>query len=466
MALMRKGKKSVVVIICAALVLCLAGAAAAGIRALQKNPLAEGLEALGRELLAEEEVLGENFWTDSLNQAGSGKIQADYSLNLSGNPLLKNITVGVDGHAKRDMDMERLAAEMQLSVANIELGEIAGYGDADTCYLQIPSLWDGSVVFEPGQVSRQWNESALKKQLETALGQDFTLKRDIDIQAFERFSLIPCSVKQFSEEHEEALKALYQKMEVLKLEKAMKTGGLDAGQAKELKDAVLKNADGEEIGAIPYLTVLPQEELSGVFSGVTTQVRLCVYLDRENRIVRVCTIPGEVLLTKEGEATFSLNLLGEENTIDYLEIQGSFTAAKDSDAERDILGAQRLEAYAGIEKRPEKAGRYYIEGNGIWEGAKGSAALSFEGEIQGEQAKNGGKLSLDLDELEYKVQEETLIRLSGEAVLEPLTEEIALPAGAEYRIGEMDELETMLFLAECSKNLFANYGGYLNLLGG
>ena len=39
-----------------------------------------------------------------------------------------------------------------------------------------------------------------------------------------------------------------------------------------------------------------------------------------------------------------------------------------------------------------------------------------------------------------------------------------LPSGKEYRVDEMNDMETAVFLAECVGNVYKNYSGYLKML--
>lgn len=455
---MRSGKKAGVIFFTA---VCFSGVIAA-IALSRGNPLIKGITGLCEEIMAWEEELGENFWTDAVNQIGSGNVKAEYSLNLSGNPMLQNVTVGLDGYAKRDMEEKLSAGEVRVSVANVELGEVYGYGTENSFYLQVPSLWDGSVVFGTKDVSRQWNDSSMKKQLALAAGRELTIERDIDLRLFESFSTEPFSATAFLQENKEALANLYKNMEVLNLKKALKEGKLKEEQREELENTALKNVEGSSLKATCYLVILPQEELHEIFPAVTEEVRLCVFLDDRERIIRICTVPGEVLTIPSGELTAALNLPGEENTIDRVELEGTLLTAENFLPQ--YSGRVELEVSAVTEKVTEETGHYKVEGGGTLRAEENSAAFSVEGDIRGERTSQGERIAVTLEELEWSAEENVLFRLRGEAAFEPLTEKITIPAGKVYRLEEMGELETVLFLAECTKNVYRNYSGYLNMM--
>lgn len=89
--------------------------------------------------------------------------------------------------------------------------------------------------------------------------------------------------------------------------------------------------------------------------------------------------------------------------------------------------------------------------------------LSLEGCVQGERLEKGEKLSVDLAKLTVESEDKVVCRMRGRAAFEPLGETVTLPEEREYRIGEMGDVETMLFLAECVENAYKNYGGYINM---
>ncbi len=431
---MEDRKKKIIIMACTAALVSLVGAVLAACLLLQKNPVEKGLANLAEEVAAQEEKQGESLLTHTINQIGRGNIQVEYSLNVSGSPLLQNMTVGLDGSVKRDMEKRLLGMDIKASVANVNLVEIHGYGKGNlpensldsTCYLEVPGLWDGNVVFQAKDVDGQWNHSEAKRQLELATGQGLALPDGIDMDLFQEFSVEPFSSADFLAEHGEALKTLYKEMEVLELGKALKKGMLEDGQAEELQSYIVKDEAGEVIESDAYLLVLPKEPLCQIVQGITEDIRLCVYLDSEERIVRIAQIPGEMMVTEAGTAISSLNLLGKEATIDRLEIAFSHTGE--------------------VEKLFPDAPAGTVKADGV---------IFVE---------DGQRLSVDIDNMTWKAQDDVLFRLNGKAVFEPLTGEITVPSGAEYRIADMNRIETLMFLMECGKNFYKNYGGYLKML--
>ena len=135
-----------------------------------------------------------------------------------------------------------------------------------------------------------------------------------------------------------------------------------------------------------------------------------------------------------------------------------------------LTGEIETECDLTVEKAGEEKGSYDIEGscrfrhNTNMTNVINTAEILLEGNLRGEQAGTDKKLSVTVERMTVKTQDETVCRLSGRAAFEPLTEDIAIPAEKEYRIGEMNELETILFLTECTGNLYKNYSGYIKLL--
>lgn len=457
-------RRNIVIIICILVGVCLMGAVAVMAAVLLKrNPLAKGLANLAEEVMVLEEEMGEGFWTDAINQIGSGNVQAEYSVNVGGISGLQNMTIGLDGKTRRDMEQQLFGMDFQASVANAKLAEVSLFGTTDLLYLQVPSVWEGSVVLGTENVSGQWNDSSVRGQLELLTGKDLGIQQKIDARLFERFSVQSFSIADFFKENAEELKALYENMEVIKAEKAQKDGNLTEEQAKSLNNYVLEDENGNEIETVCYLVVLPEKEIGEIFHGVEGDIKLGVFLDAEERIVRICTLPGEVLVTDVGEGEIALNLTGEEATIDRL----GLTVSGMGDAKilsASLSGKVETECDLTIEKVGEEKGSYNIEGDCRFRHQKNEVGISLEGNLRGEQVDAGEKISLTVEGLTVKAQDEVICRLSGQAAFEPLTENIMIPTEKEYRIGEMNELETILFLAECTGNLYKNYSGYMRML--
>ena len=307
-----KRKKQIIIIIagvCAGI--CLAGGICAAVM-LQRNPLASGLKNLAEEWVALEEETGKNFWSCAVNQIGEENIQAEYSLNIGGIPDLHNMTIGLDGTAKRDMKSGLFGTDIRMSVSNTDIAEGSLFATEDTLYLQIPSVWQGSVVFETEDVDGQWNDSSARKQLQKLTGVELGVRQDVDAGFFRSFSVSSFSAADFLEEKREELKSLYDSMEVWNIGKAKRLGVLSEEQANELESCTVEDGEEEEIETTCYVVVLPGAELEEIFDTGMVDIRLCVYLDPGKRIVRVSTLPGESLVTDSGEGEMALNLTGRE----------------------------------------------------------------------------------------------------------------------------------------------------------
>lgn len=494
-----KKKRIILTAVCITAGVCLAGVIAAAVFVVRRNPLAEGIMGLAEELTALEEEMGAYFWTDVLNQIGGENMRVEYSLNLGRMPKLQNITVGIDGKTDRDMERKLFGTEVEISVANAKIGEGSVRGTSDTLYLQVPSVWEGSVVLDAEDVNGQWNGSAVKKGIEALTGQDLEINGRMDARLFQSFSVEPFSASGFLEKNREELRAIYENMEVIKAGKAQEEGLLSAEQAKQLEEYGLKDAEENQLETTCYLAVLPEEELKEIFSELTGDIRLGVYLDGEKRIVRICTLPGEKLVTDLWEGSISLNLTGMEATTDRLELEtagriymdemlpvtadetdsagghgnpggsGSTEISENSERWRifkipGIDGTVELDGLIILEKDRDTAGSWQIacstsvsERENVWE-------FSAEAGVRGEYITIGKKLYVEVENLVLRSQKEVICRGSGEMTFAPLEEELQIPAGKEYRIGEMDEFQTALFLAECTENIYENYGGYMRMM--
>lgn len=466
-------KRGHIIIICLGAAICLLGAAVTVSAVLpRRNPLAKGLMGLSEEITAMREELGEHFWTDAVNQIGGESIQAEYSLNIGGIPELHSITAGLDGEAERDMANGLFGSEIALSVGNAEIADISFFGTPETLYLQIPSVWEGSVVLDAEGIDGQWNGSAVKSGLQLLTGQNLFLGQRIDVDLFRRFYVNQNWADDFFTEREEALRALYENMGVMKVKKARKIGLLNAGQAESLENCVLEDATGRQIMTTCYLVVLPKEELKEVFEDIEVDIKLAVYLDPRRRIVRICTVPEETLDTARWKGNAFLNLTGEEAVTDRLELE--LTGIADPAGVGHVLPGDtvffsdetELKSNIIIEKDRQKTGFYHVECSISLTDGENSCDFSLRGSVQGERLDTGEKVLLEVEELVVKSQNRTVCRGSGRAEFAPLAETVEMPSGREYRIGEMSEIDAALFLAECMRNIYGGYSGYLKFLEG
>lgn len=458
-----KKKRNVLIVSCIVAGICLAGVAVAAVFMMKKNPLAEGLVNLSKEVTALEAELGEHFWTDMINQVGSENAQVEYSVNIGGVSALQNITVGLDGKIRRDMKRQLFDEEVDISVANAQIAELSIFGTVDALYLQVPSIWDGSIVFDTENVSGQWNASAARSQLQLFTGMELGIDRRIDAKLFRSFSVDAFSAADFLKNHQEELKALYENMEVIKARKAQKEGILSEEQAENLENYVLKDAEGGQIETTCYIVILPEKELKEFFADLEGDIRLCVYLDAEKRIVRICTLPEETLVTESGRGQIAINLTGREVVVDRIEIEGSGVINRNK-IFIPLSGEADIEGSLIIEKNREAKGSYKVECRGSLSDQKNAWEFSLTGNVQGERTDAGEKLSLEAESFVLRSQNGVICRGSGEVKFAPFAEIIQMPSGKEYRVGEMNEFETMLFLAECTKNVYSNYSGYLKML--
>lgn len=453
------GKRKIVTISCAAAGVCLAGIVTAAILVARGNPLAKGLMELSEELTALEAEMGEYFWTDAIDQIGSKTAQAEYSLNIGGIPELENITVGIDGKTRRDMEEKLFDTEVDISIGNVNIAKAQLSGTEDTIDLRIPSVWEGSIVLNTSDIDGQWNDSAMKKSLQLLTREKLEIERQIDVDFFTAFTVEPFSIADFRERNGDVLRDFCKNMEVTAIGKAEKEGTLSKAQAESLQNVSLQNESGETIETTGYLTVLPKEELCRIFPKAQGDIRLCVYLDSQKRIVRICTLPGENPAGDVKVVSFAVNLTGTKSVTDRIELE-AVVRMEERAAEETII----------LEKEPDKAGAYRAAWSGSLSEGGNRWDFSLECSILGERVSKEGqsgaaeRLSIELDHFVMKSEGKVICRGSGSAVFAPLDEEIQISEGAEHRIAEMSELETTLFLAECTKNVYENYSGYLRLL--
>ncbi len=168
---------------------------------------------------------------------------------------------------------------------------------------------------------------------------------------------------------------------------------------------------------------------------------------------------------------------------DLAEIEGTIILEKN----RDVAGSYSMECSTFVKER-ENVWEFSLEAgvrgeraaaSESAEDAKGTETGKSIDAVKGTDTENvdtgeendmrksnfaGGKLSIEVENLVLKSQGEVVGRGSGEITFAPLEGEIQMPSRKEYRIVEMNELETVVFLAECTKNIYENYSGYMRLM--
>lgn len=482
------------VIICCAV----GGVLAAGIIAAavclwpKKNPVAEGMRYLAEEILAQEEENGEYFYSSILNQIGAGDVRVDFSLNFSGPSVLQNITLGLDGNLEREPQQELFQTNIKASVMNMEVAEVSAFGEEDKLYLQLPTVWDDSVELSAKDIDGQWNGCVMKSLLEPATGWNLEIEQDVDIELFRTFEVQGFSVRQFLEAHQGDMEALYQELESVEVEKALDKGLITETQLEELKDYRVENQEGEDVPLTCYLSLLPVERARSILQdlpggemadaalsdaeteGETDFIRICVYLTEDNRILSLCTLPEEGLLKDSDALQFSLELKGEERTMDDISFR---VLCRDISVGRQEIS--KLEMTGSIVKDEEEENTYAVEFRNVLKASETAEEWSFAGTVTGQPLNTGteesggseavkkGRPFLAVEDGEFILSENgsPMVKISGGMEFMIPEEKIKMPNGARYRIAEMNEFDSMLFIAGCAKRAEENYGGYLELLG-
>ncbi len=458
----------------------------------KKNPVAEGIRYLAEEILAQEAENGEYLYSSILNQIGAGDVRVDFSLNFSGPSALQNITLGLDGSMEREPQQELFQTNIKASVMNMEVAEASVFGEGDKLYLQLPSVWDDNVELSAKDIDGQWNGCVMKSLLEPATGWNLEIEQDVDIELFQTFEVQGFSVRQFLEAHQGDMEALYQELESVEVEKALEKGLITEAQLEELKSYRFENQEGEDVPLTCYLSLLPVERVRSLLQdlpggeitgaalsdaeteGETDFIRICVYLTEENRILLLCTLPEEGLLEGSDALQFSLELKGEERTVDDI----SFRVLC-QDISVDEQEISELEMTGSIVKEEEEENTYAVELHNALKASETTEEWSFAGTITeqspdteaeesggGKAAKEGRPfLTVEDGELILSENGSPVAKVSGSMEFMIPEGKIRMPKGARYRIAEMNEFDSMLFMAGCAERAAENYGGYLELLG-
>lgn len=404
-------KLIIIISICVASVISVAGGAVAGVklyrgadkRAVQKafTLLSEDMDARAEELISAKEIsdlyeavmYGDAHIDASVNVGGidvSGMIPDDTVNGVLSGVLgnLSDITVGVDAVIDRRCDDEELSVLGSLSVINYKLADINIYARGDMAYLELPGLADevyktdlsdinGTISRSP-MLSYAWDSAGLPRIQSVEL---FGEAPEDDI--WSTFGTIRDEAEQ-----SERIREMWKNADVQRRD----------------EDEVIETGDEREITCRIYDVIIPKEYIQGCIDYMTgtserwylnADVKLTVYID-EYRDIR-CIETTEPLFVNGKRFDAGMELRGEELPIDTIDMTVNELRTHISRDGRDYnISMESSDARAVVEVTP----KYDREARDLDIKYSGFSFV-YAGE---EILRSGGEVRISTNDTEVNVQ--------------------------------------------------------------
>ncbi|MBD5458600.1 MAG: hypothetical protein HDR27_08535 [Lachnospiraceae bacterium] len=362
----------------------------------EERELLKAFQNLAGEIQERQTIWEEAFGNgaeDSLN-----RIKLTTVCNLSGEEL--PFTLGVDTVLLRDADARKMKVGTEFSIMNNKLVEWNLYGEDKTLSMALPGFFEQNLVFDTERIDIQYNESLLAEKFGDL--EDCAISIDL----FPPKRLLPWM--RYLENWEE---------------------GISVEKMEELIDLNVPEKDNGQYRCSQYCLTISKDWLNDRIAGIESlaqsmrDIEVVIAVEEKNdRIVRILLKePITVSMGAEEhkieiEVTGEICFLGEERSIDDIVV------SMESEIPLTALGLdERLLAVFGIDGTEDKIGTEL------------RAELLYD--------ENDTSVTASLHKLTVSVDRIGTYKLTGEAVLEPLREEIEAPAGENIRLFEMTEEE-------------------------
>ncbi len=478
-----KRKRILGVTVVAGLLVAVAVAAICFARAKQPQwRLTKGLVNLGTELsrynnpvLAETEL--DQLWLKLQNGATHTVAEVDVSL-----PGKEVSTLGLKLDKSTDRQKRLLKAVGEISMFGKDGLDLEVAMEGEELYLTLPALSSKALKLDADSLVSGFNDSFLAKLVGWNIPEDY-------LEFIFGDFLAPAAGREASGAGGEATGESTRDSDTVRglLGGAFLAGSMGLrGTAYETesdvrdflaqvevtasgKEIVIENSL-REIQWTGYTLKLPGESVNQLFaklgqvleSEITVrfkeQLLLDIYLDQDDRIVRIATPEALIDLESGVKINFTLDLLGEERTVDAVAMTMYVT---DETQTQDPKEAEVTLHWKGVPELSGKSGQGGSRGSLTleWQPARdgaswpeaGSLTMTYEWDyagkafaVTGEQQKQGNKLAcemkgnlldvlpgervqLNVDTLRVMRGEKEICNVAGLLMLEPLEEEIVMP---------------------------------------
>ena len=382
-----------------------------------------------------------------INMGGSYKNKMDIDMDIDG---LDDFSVGMDMTVLCDNTNEKMKEEFSISLAYYELLSVQLAVDKTDAYLDIPVLYDGSITFNTQNLGEQFNNSIFYEYLDgEEIADDFSLDFFHDDSIYDV---------------ENGTKEL---LEVVK----------NAQITKDDSKVNVTVGNGE-VSCNGYRLILKQEDINQYLesmavsadsvSKVKDDVELLIYMDKGNNIKQIQT--GKDIETDLITVSFALRIEGLRRPLDDLkgkinieedgevyEINFDYNGEKDGEQYNQVLQAKVKTTETDLASVAYEA-VWDLENAGYDMDVEVNLAdLNYEVGLKGTIETDSSGFYMNLDDCDLYMDQEKLADFSGTYSMEPLTEEIEMPAGETHAIFEFSEMEFLTFVMDMADKLDEYY---------
>lgn len=426
------------------------GAAAAVVLNTPSVKVARGVSKLFAEAAEQGEIFGEQFdfgKIQEIYEKGSYKNKVSVNMDIEG---INDYAVSVDGTVLCDSINEKMNEEIKISLAYYELLSIQMAVDKTDVYVDIPALYDGSIVFDSRNIGEQYNNSIFAEYADEEIADDFSLD----------------FFNQTVYDTDSGVKEL---LELIK-----------NSEIKKDDSTVSAKVGSREVKCTGYLLTFKKDDINRFLKTLyadaeeTYEVRgdleLLLYMDRKNNIRQIETKKAIVTGGMTDQISVALRFAGETNVLET--IKGKISALEDGseiEVNFDYSGIREGRSYRQTlqcKAKSELTDLAAVDYSAVWDLEHAGYDMDIEVDVADKNYKMelGGSVETDayrfdmnFDDCALYMDREKVAGFDGSYSVEPLTEEIKIPSGETRQIFEFSELEFYSFVMEIANRLEDSY---------
>lgn len=426
------------------------GAAAAVVLNTPSVKVARGVSKLFAEAAEHGEMFGEQFDFGKIQEIygkGSYKNKVSVNMDIEG---INDYAVSVDGTVLCDSINEKMNEEIKISLAYYELLSIQMAVDKTDVYVDIPALYDGSIVFDSRNIGEQYNNSIFAEYADEEIADDFSLD----------------FFNQTVYDTDSGVKEL---LELIK-----------NSEIKKDDSTVSAKVGSREVKCTGYLLTFKKDDINRFLKTLyadaeeTYEVRgdleLLLYMDRKNNIRQIETKKAIVTGGMTDQISVALRFAGETNVLET--IKGKINAVEDGseiEVNFDYSGIREGRSYRQTlqcKAKSELTDLAAVDYSAVWDLEHAGYDMDIEVDVADKNYKMelGGSVETDayrfdmnFDDCALYMDREKVAGFDGSYSVEPLTEEIKIPSGETRQIFEFSELEFYSFVMEIANRLEDSY---------
>lgn len=467
----KSAAKIVIAIACVCVVLIVA--IVGGLIYFRSTPvykISKGFQNIGREITQTRNPLAEKIGgNDMLRMMQEDGCHVDTSLDFSMDmPMMGTVTLGLDTDFYKDMKAKELNAETSLSMINYEFGHLNIYANDEVFCFSVPELFMEDMYIENENVVSQFNNSILAEYSEQSDAEEFS----IDLFSIENKANSIRDWKSFSTAFEQTARDIDACREAMTIEKVEK-GLYRVTFPKQEINRLVKNYM-KEYSEIYEMTD-SMSALSYYDNWVTSDLSLLFEISSKNRIESIMIEEPVKMLDSEASVSGELFFLGEDRSID--KVQGKISVDGVDGETREII-CQIVQDTTEDEHQVTVDAKYsddYDEAKIKYvmncDAANDELEMTFsmkddiddlEFTLKGgwDDIVKGESANFELQKLAFTMDDEELFRISGDIMIEPITDKIEPSVEAKTAFFEMSlsDWEEIIY------NLDDEYGSLLDAL--